>query len=701
MASRNDETLTNLKRILGDHVGGDVNENEITVAEIMAEELYHKTTDLFKTEKDSVEPLSQVTANLKNLAEEIRQFEIQREIAAESEETRVEEPKPVIAFGANEQFEAAFKPSGHYIGTAEDDGEAAEKIERRPSRWKRWRAQVRNGAAVWGDITPDQALKTMAHPLKLLRLRAAAAPLLLLPLLYITSAQQLTLPLPDSLSFFRNAYGVFGIIALLQILTMLLCADIILDGVRQLLTLQLRREFAMTVSNFACLLHVYAVFLNPTCGYAYLPLNALAAAALTLGLWSRYWDMAARFQTCKTAAGMKQPVALMREESCFEGQGAFLRRAGTDEDFVQQMQPNDQTHKLDAMLTPLLSAAALLFAVMSSFGIGEPGRFFWVFSTMALMTAPFTAALSFSLPHYLAAKRLARFNACFAGWTAVRTFTDEGVAVLTDHDIFPPGRVTVNGLKMFGEFSLNRVMSQTASVLAASGSGLISVFHDLLRDLKLPNAIQPVEHFEFYDTGGFSADLDEDRILVGNGAFMLRMGVELPSKLPSKTAVYVAVNLSLAAIFPLVYSADKGVRRLVRKLLRYKVPIVLACRDFNITPTFLKGVLRESVDLADYPTIDQRLALSSDATSFYAKPVALMGRDTLFNYTECLVSCIRLRMITRINLFFHTFCGVGGLLLIFYLNFAGRTHLLPNMLLAFLGMFLAPILLVSLWANRN
>jgi hypothetical protein len=111
--------------------------------------------------------------------------------------------------------------------------------------------------------------------------------------------------------------------------------------------------------------------------------------------------------------------------------------------------------------------------------------------------------------------------------------------------------------------------------------------------------------------------------------------------------------------------------------------------------------LKEDVDAADYPTIEQRLALSADMAPFYTKPAALMGRDTLFNYTECLTACIRLRTAAKINLFFHMLCSTGGLLMMFYLNFVGRNHVVPGMMFVFMSLFLVPVLIMSLWSNRD
>ncbi|CAN4018839.1 Cellulose biosynthesis protein BcsF, partial [Dysosmobacter welbionis] len=52
--------------------------------------------------------------------------------------------------------------------------------------------------------------------------------------------------------------------------------------------------------------------------------------------------------------------------------------------------------------------------------------------------------------------------------------------ILTDGDLFPPGTIQLNGVKVFGE-DLSRVSSYAASMARAADCGLQRLFDGLLR----------------------------------------------------------------------------------------------------------------------------------------------------------------------------------------------------------------------------
>ena len=72
--------------------------------------------------------------------------------------------------------------------------------------------------------------------------------------------------------------------------------------------------------------------------------------------------------------------------------------------------------------------------------------------------------------------------------------------VITDGDLFPPGYVEFNGIKVFGDYSIERVLSYTATLIRDSGSGLTKLFHDLLR--AQGGLFRQADHLHFVLGGG-------------------------------------------------------------------------------------------------------------------------------------------------------------------------------------------------------
>ncbi|MFR4335131.1 MAG: hypothetical protein ACLT3D_03825 [Lawsonibacter sp.] len=84
-------------------------------------------------------------------------------------------------------------------------------------------------------------------------------------------------------------------------------------------------------------------------------------------------------------------------------------------------------------------------------------------------------------PFHKLARRLASSGAALAGWPGAAQSKKGDRILLTDGDLFPPGYVELNGIKVFGDWSIERVVGYTATLIRDSGSGLTKLFHDLLR----------------------------------------------------------------------------------------------------------------------------------------------------------------------------------------------------------------------------
>ncbi|MCL2546769.1 MAG: hypothetical protein FWE06_06190 [Oscillospiraceae bacterium] len=646
------------------------------------------------------------TAQFKQLTEELKELDLQHAIHLK-ESAPLPVIKPVeIETDDEGSFKDAFAPSSDFVGQSVDEDIPLEvPIEVKSSLWQRWREKIGRTPSQEYQPTPEETADTIGKTLPLLRLRAALLPFLILPLLYLTLAETLPLPLSEDitlrLGLFFRPYRFYGFTAAMHLAVMALCYDVIADGIRQLITLRLRRSFAVTVANLASLAFIYQIFLTPAAQLPYrelrfVPLNIIAALSLMFSLWARLSEATARHQTLKVAASIEKPIVLFRKEAGYERHAIFGRITGNHDDFVQQIESRDQAAVVDSKLVPILSVLAVLFALIAAISNETPYLFLWWYSILTLAVAPFTIGLSFALPYRRVVRHLARFRACIAGWPGVAALAGDGVSALRDADLFPPGRVKITGMVPFNDHSPARAITYTASILRVSECNLSILTDELIRDMKMGDVIQSVSQFEFHEEGGFSGEIGSDRILVGSGSFMRRMGVSLPKKLPSRTAIYTAINMSLACSFPLEYTTSKDVRRSVRKLLRYNVPPVLVCRDFNITPRLLNQVMSGLGDHVDIPPTEQRLALSSPEHPLNIKLAALIERDSIATYTECIVSGIKLRSATRFNLLFHLLCSVGGLLLFFYFAFINSPQsLLPHIILLFFGIFLVPVWLAS------
>ena len=69
------------------------------------------------------------------------------------------------------------------------------------------------------------------------------------------------------------------------------------------------------------------------------------------------------------------------------------------------------------------------------------------------------------------AARLAKSGSAVAGYAGASAITAARRMLVTDDDLFPPGTVSLNGLKLYGE-EIGKVVSYAATAAQAAGSQL-------------------------------------------------------------------------------------------------------------------------------------------------------------------------------------------------------------------------------------
>ncbi len=313
---------------------------------------------------------------------------------------------------------------------------------------------------------------------------------------------------------------------------------------------------------------------------------------------------------------------------------------------------------------------------------------------MVTASASFSGLLCYSLPYCRLVKHLTPLGAAIAGWTGTVSTRRVYAMVLTDADLFSPGTISLNGIKIFGDFSVQKVISYTASVIRASGSNLEKCFYELLRSQGY--SYHHVDNLLYKEEGGMEALIRKEHVLVGSAPFMEHMGVALPRGLRVRGAVFVALDGELAGIFALSYTPSEGTRTALHALSRSRLHSVLATRNFSITPDMLSRCFRISSRKMDYPPVQRRRELAETDGGHGDTILAVLCRAGLAPYAAAVLGACRLRTATLVSAILAVFGAVIGLLLAFYMAFSGAFFsLTPANLLVFLLLWLVPTLLIS------
>ena len=339
-------------------------------------------------------------------------------------------------------------------------------------------------------------------------------------------------------------------------------------------------------------------------------------------------------------------------------------------------------------------AASLVFAVLSTLRRGERLLFLWNWGVLLTAINMLAFPLCYSLPLRRLTKRFVKSGSALAGYVGADRLRRSNCVILTDTDLFPPGTVSLNGLKIYGEES-GKVISYAATMAHASQSGLSRLFDTLLEGEG--GRLEPLDDLSFYEEGGVSGLIHGETVLFGTAAFCRKMHVTMPGGLSLKTGAFLAVDGTLIAIFAVKYTAAENVDWALHALKRSRITPVLAVRDGSITPALLKRKFGTDAR-AVYPTISTRLALSEKDGEH---PYALLYREGLMPYAEIAVGSKRLVHAVRVATVLSLGSSAVSALLAFYLTFVGAySALTPVSMLLYLLLWALAALIEGFWADR-
>lgn len=486
--------------------------------------------------------------------------------------------------------------------------------------------------------------------------------------------------------------------ALIQSVVMLLCLavtailgrGVFARGVRALgrkhCTVDLLASLSLVVTAADCVSRLLLPQRSDAMPYA-----AVSCMAVAFALWGGSRAARGTYDTFRAAAMDDDPPYLVTETEV----GA-CKQSGTVRGFYTAVMKDDAVTLWQSALLPVVLMASLVFAGLGSLGQGRGADFLLNWSAILCAGTTFALPLCWALPWSRLARRLHKAGCALGGWYGAETITRKRGMSLTDTDLFPPGTLSLNGVKMFGE-ELPRAASYAASMARASGCGLQRLFDGLVRSES--GHYETVEEFSFYEEGGFSGTIRGESVLLGTASFMRKMEVRLPGGLNLRTGVFLAVDRQLTAVFAVKYNAAENVDWALRMMRRGRVTPILAARDPNITPVLLKRKFHKSVKV-EFPDLTERVALS-EAEQDRGMPRALLFREGLLPYAETVVGSRRLCKAVRRSGTLALLSSAAGTLLSFYLTFLGAYGLItPLALLIFLLLWTLPVLLTADLASR-
>ncbi len=538
----------------------------------------------------------------------------------------------------------------------------------------------------------DEIIKENRKISKLLGLRVTALLILSVLSCYLAFALPLKWYIPEFISYITHPFRYLFLTAFFQILAMLLSVDVISKGVSRLISLRPNVDSAIAFSSLTTLIHVITVMAAP--GWkGWLPYSCISVLTLFFAIYSKWINIRAICRACKTVKSAKLP-SVVHVTNRYDEVNIIKQESDNTASFISHMNDKDASRTFWTFLSPIIIIASIVFAGIASIGTGAPEHFFWALAAISSVSTPFFTTLCFVHPFSATEKRLSLVGAAISGWFSATNLSKKANFIVCDEDVFPKGTITLHGLKVLGTFSLEQTVCYAASIIAETKSGLSGVFGDLLKS-RYEEVIE-VTNLKYHESGGIEAQIGNDNVLVGSAGFMLRMGISLPAAAKTKNAVFVAINKEPAGVFNVNYKANIEVERALHIMVKKKVPVVLAVRDFNLLPMMIEEVFGLKDGSLDYPEIEDRIDLSSDEQFIDSDACAVITRSGVYPFAESVIAAKKLRKATVRNICLTCIGAVVGMLLMFYLTFMQRPILItPHTVFMYMMMWMIPTYLLS------
>ena len=290
-------------------------------------------------------------------------------------------------------------------------------------------------------------------------------------------------------------------------------------------------------------------------------------------------------------------------------------------------------------------------------------------------------------------------TSAIAGWSGSSVIGRSKQLIVTDKDLFTARNISIESIRILGGAFPGKVITYAGSVIVSSGSCLAPVFTDLMQ--RNDCALMPLEDFACNESGGLTAIINGEEVLVGSSAFMNLRGVRLTEARSMKDAVYVSINGLLVGFFKIKYVPVQSVQNALFALLRTKIAPIFAVRDFNITPLMLGQKFKMSTDGFDFPAYRKRYAMSAAEPSDYTQTAGIVARDGLGPLVSVAALGRQLYSTVRICVILALLCTVIGVVLMFALcAISAFDSATVGNLLVYMGLWLVPVILLNFSLKR-
>jgi len=532
------------------------------------------------------------------------------------------------------------------------------------------------------------AVRTFAVACNSISIRVMPASVITLLMIIMTYVYEAGMIVPFGIGY--SLEHAAGTLVICLLIVMMLCCDIVVRGVDFLIR---GIPNAETLILFSCLFSIIsAVFTMLSGAAAMLPFCAVSALSLTFAAHGEKYNLRAITDTLKTAVGSSEPYGVQAEFNEDIDKSILKKAYNRTDGFYNNLMQPDITELTYSLAAPALLIGALVLTVLVVIVRGGIENSLHILSALLAAAAPFSAILAFAIPFATVVKSTRKSGAAVAGWGGADDICFSDGVCVTDDDLFPPGMLKLSGVKVYDGASPENAIRYTASLILSSGSGLTSLFAEVLKQQGLSS--MRVDNFECHESG-IGALIRGEQVSTGSAAFMNLLGVRVPDDTNMKNAVYTAVNNRLVAMFAIDYKPLPSVQSALISMLKWRIDLYFAMRDFNVTPAMVGQKFKVPFDSFVFIPAKDSYSISDLHTVKPGRMAAVLVREGLNPYAEAITGGRLLKSAAFFATILSIVSAALGVLIMFYMCWTGSfLSASPGNLIIFMLCMLVTVLIV-------
>ena len=375
---------------------------------------------------------------------------------------------------------------------------------------------------------------------------------------------------------------------------------------------------------------------------------------------------------------------------------AYSRKSKFTKDFLKYTYSYDMADRFSKYAIPVIGVVSLIVSIIasivynSSFEMLIPVGIFSIFSMLVSFCSCYGISISINHMLYLISKKYARREGAMLGYQAVEDFYDTNSVVLDANSIFPKGSVSLNSMKLFSGCPIDEALIYAMSLAKSTNS--------ILTSLLLPMAfgdddmIKPVENCSYEDGLGVCGWIENKRILMGNRELMEAHNIEgLPTKSEELSmlgkdmeCVYISISGNLALMLVVSITANKKVMYDLQNFEDHGIAMAVVSQDFLVSVNKISrlfDISEDSIKIVSYNVYNETKEYFGDKDTCSTSIVTGGDMGILMNM---LLNTKRVHFRAMVgNILFAVSCIVGIIIGISFITMGAFRELTSTMLLVY------------------